>query len=294
MMQDFFRYLVIGLSAGSIYAMLALGLVVIYRATGMLNLAQGEIALVSTYLTWQFAVEFHWPLGAAMAASMVISFFLGALLFRVAIQPLGDPQGHVLQAVMLTVALSLGLNAIVQKIWGSDSKVFPALFGQNSFEIDGVAITYQQLGTVGVLAALAACLFLLFKHTRIGLFMRAAASNPDSAALSGVSVNRMLQLGWGLAGVLGVVSGTFAAAADARGLGLMILPIVYALSAMTIGGFDSFVGAVVGGLIVGILTEVLPQYIDWMPKPFAPFAVIVVVLLVRPQGLFGTKRAVRV
>lgn len=293
-MKEFFRYLVIGLSSGSIYALLALGLVVIYRATGMLNLAQGEMALVSTYLVWQFTIEWKWPMVAAILVAMAISFAMGSLIFRVAIQPLGDPQKNVLQSVILTIGLALGLGAIVQQIWGSESLPFPKLFGEEFFTVGGIAIRYQQIGAVAVLIGVAVLLYFLFKHTRVGLFMRAAASNPDSAELAGVSVTRMLQLGWGLAAMLGVICGVFAGAADTRGLPLMVFTITYALSAMTIGGFDSFVGAVVGGIIVGLLTEVVPQYIDNCPKQLPPFLAIMVVLLFRPQGLFGTKRVVRV
>jgi branched-chain amino acid transport system permease protein len=250
---------------------------------------------VSTFLTWQL---FQWgvPLFPSMLIAIVGSFLIGALLHRTLIQPLGNAQENPLAAVIITIGLLLGLNALCQKIWGSGDNAFPALFGNGSVTIFGAAVTEQRLGSLAVLAVVGIIFYVLFQRTRLGLFMRASASNPESAALAGVPVSRMLALGWGLAAAVGTIAGTFAAPYRSIGISLMLLPIVYSFAAITVGGFDSFIGAIVGGLLIGVVSDVVPRYVGFtqsMPL-FPPFVLVLIVLLLRPQGLFGTKRVVRV
>lgn len=294
-MDQFFSFFLIGLGNGAIYAMLGLGLVVIYRGTGLLNFAQGEIAMFTTFIVWTF-FDAGVPLFPSMLLGVVAGFLIGAVLQRTVIQPFGDPHEKPLTVVIVTIGLFLGINALAQLIWGTDTKDLPPLFGNGEFEVGDVSVDWQKVGAIGVLAVEAVILWVVFMRTRIGLAMRSVASNTESSALVGIPVARILMLSWGLAAGIGAVAGTFTAPDRGVDSNLMILTLIYALAGITLGGFDSLVGAVVGGLIVGVVTEVVPRYVDAVDKlPLAPaFALILFVLLVRPQGLFGSKEVARV
>lgn len=294
-MTEFLRYLMIGLGNGAIYAMLGLGLVVIFRSTGLLNFSQGEIAMFTTFVVWQFH-EWGLPLLVALLAGMAVGLAVGAVVQRVIVQPIGDPHQQPLAVVIVTIGLFLAFNALAQLIWGTQSKPFPAMFGDTSVTVLDVAIRWQKLGALAVLAVEAVIMWLVFQKTKVGLAMRAVSSNPESSALVGIPVNRILMIGWGIAAALGAVAGTFTAPDRGLDANLMLLTLIYSFAAITLGGFDSLVGAVVGGLVVGVVSEVVPRYVDAMEKmPLAPaFLLILVVLLVRPQGLFGRAKVSRV
>lgn len=294
-MSQFFQFLFIGLGNGAVYAMIAMGLVAIYRATGLINFAQGEMAMFATFFVWQLN-EAGLPLGLALLGGMVGGALVGALVHQVVVRPVGDPREKPLAVVIVTIALFLGFNALAQLIWGTEGKVVEPLFGNGEFDLAGVPIDHQKLGALAVLAAEALLFYVLFKKTKIGLAMRSVASNSESSGLCGVPVNRVLMAGWALAGAIGAVAGTFMAPISALDSNLMQGPLVFAFAAITLGGFDSFIGAVVGGLTIGVLTDVVPKYLDAVERmPLAPaFVAILVVLLFRPQGLFGSKKVARV
>lgn len=294
-MSEFLQFLFFGLGRGAVYATLALALVIIYRSTGLLNFAQGQMAMFSTYIVWAL----HnggigiWP---AVVVGMVISFVLGAAIERLLIRPVERKGQGVLPVVIVTIGLFLALGALAPLIWGPEAKTFPRIFGGGSVQIAGASIDHQVLGTIGALVAQVVALWLLFQRTRLGLAMRAVASNTESAALVGVPVGLMLMVGWGLAAASGTIAGVSVAylGVDAS---LMLGPLVYAFAAATLGGFDSPVGAVAGGLVVGVVTEMLAHYVDVLGndlKLVSAFVLILVVLVVRPQGLFGRTRAGRV
>jgi branched-chain amino acid transport system permease protein len=292
---DFFRYVLIGLGDGAIYAMIGIGLVVIYRATGLLNFAQGELAMFCTFLVWTFQDK-GVPLPLAIVCGMIAGFAIGVVLQRVVIQPMGDPHEKPLAVVIVTIGLFLGLNALAQLIWGTAPKAMKNVFGTGQVTLFGVGLHWEIFGALAVLAVEVAALMLVFRRTKIGLAMRAVASNPESSALVGIPVARMLMLGWGLAAAFGAVAGSFAAPDRGLDSNLMLIILVYAFAAVTLGGFDSLVGAVVGGLVVGVVTVVIPHYVNPLANlPLVPaFALIFIVLLVRPQGLFGSRRVSRV
>ncbi|HTO01415.1 MAG TPA: branched-chain amino acid ABC transporter permease [Microthrixaceae bacterium] len=294
-MRNFIEYLLVGIGDGAMYAMLGLGLVVIFRSTGILNFAQGELAMFSTFIVWTF-----WNAGApmwlAVIGGMVGGFFIGALIHEMAVRPVGDPHQKPLAVVIVTIGLFLGVNGAAQLIWGTVSVKLDPLFGTGQIVIFDVAIKWQKIGAVLVLAAMAILFYLLFQKTKIGLAMRSVASNPESAALVGVPVPRLLMLGWGLAAAVGTMAGVFAAPSLGLDSNLMQLTLIFGFAAITLGGFDSLVGAIVGGLVVGIMSAVIPRYVSvFQSMPLAPaFILILVVLLFRPQGLFGKKEVTRV
>lgn len=294
-MANFFRYLMIGLGNGAIYAMIGLGLVVIYRASGLLNFAQGEITMFVTFIVWTLN-DVGLPLPLALVGGIVAGVVVGACIQRLIVAPVGDPHQKPLAVVVVTIGLFLGINALAQVIWGTSTRDMPSLFGTGQLSVAGVAVGWQKLGALLVLACEAALFAWAFKRTRIGLAMRSVASSAESSALVGIPVGRILMLGWGLAAALGAVAGTFTAPDRGMDSNLMVVTLVYAFAAITLGGFDSLVGAVVGGLIVGVATEVIPKYVDSLATlPMVPaFVVIFGVLLVRPEGLFGSKKVNRV
>lgn len=298
-MSEVFNLFMIGLGNGAIYSMIALGLVVIYRSTGLLNFAQGEMAMFTTFLVWTLS-ELGWPLPLALLGGMVLGFLVGALVHQVIVRPVGDPHEKPLAVVIVTIGLYLGIHALAKLIWGTTDQDLDKLFGGGQVDLFGTKVAWQKLGAVFVLGIEALVFYFIFQKTKIGLAMRAVASNPESAGLVGVPVTKVLMIGWGLAAALGAVAGTFLAPSSAVSPNLMQLALIYGFAAITLGGFDSFVGAVVGGLTIGVLTDVLPYFDDNLgdfasQMPLAPaFILILIVLLIRPQGLFGTKRVERV
>jgi branched-chain amino acid transport system permease protein len=296
-MDLFLDRVVIGLEQGAIYGSVALALVLIYRATGLVNFAQGEMALFSTFLTWQL---WHWglPIALAIVVSMALSFVGGALIERVIIRPVGDVEHNALAIVIVTVGMLLALNALVGWIWGTEGRRFPKIFSARTVDIGSVSISYQALGTLAVLAVEVVLLYLLFQHTKLGLAARSVASNAGSSALVGVRVGRILMFGWGLASAVGALAGAlYASELSLLDSNIFFQLLVYAFAAATLGGFDSLFGAVAGGLIVGVVTVMTGGYVSWLGEDLrlvAAFALILVVLLVRPQGLFGRKQVSRV
>jgi len=294
-MTNFLQVLLVGIGDGAVYAMLGLGLVVIYRATGLLNFSQGELSMFATFIVWTLWTV-GMPLPLAVLGGMAGGFLIGAIIQRLIVRPVGDPHEKPLAVVIVTIGLFLGVNGAAQLIWGTLDRNLDPLFGAGQVEIGGVAVAWQKIGAVIVLAVMVFLFWLLFQKTKLGLAMRATASNSESAALVGVPVQKLLMLGWGLSAAVGAIAGVFTAPNLGLGSNLMQLTLIFGFAAITLGGFDSLVGAVVGGMVVGILTSVLPQYLEIFQKMrLAPaFILILLVLLFRPQGLFGRKQVSRV
>jgi branched-chain amino acid transport system permease protein len=293
-MSDFLTYVMIGIGNGAVYASLALALVLIFRTTGILNFAQGEMALYSTYLFWYFT-DHGLPVLVAILLSMVLSFIGGALIERVIIRPVEHSSPLVI--VIVTIGMFLALNSIVQVQFGSDIKPsLPRFYTNKTWRPGNVLISADTLVLVAVLALVCFLLYLLFQHTKIGLAMRSVASNAESTSLSGVPVGRMLMLGWGLAAALGALAGALVIPQLGLQASVMQSILVYSFAAAALGGFDSPVGAVVGGMIVGVAQALTQRYISALSDIVlvVPFGIILAVLMVRPQGLFGTKRVERV
>jgi branched-chain amino acid transport system permease protein len=289
----------LGLQSGAIYASLALALVIVYRTNGLLNFAQGEMAMFSIFITWQFT-DWGLPLIPAMVGAMVVSFVLGALIERMLIRPVGDVETNPLALVIVTIGMFLALNALAVYIWGTEGKNLPRLFPNEKWTVLSIEVTPTVVGVLAILAVEAIFLYVLFQRTKVGLGMRAVASTKESSSLVGIRVGWMLMAGWGLAAAIGTVAGvlrveTFPSLSfDSN---TMQIVLIYAFAAATLGGFDSPVGAVVGGLIVGEVEILSGSYIGWIGTDLAlgsAFVLILGVLLVRPQGLFGSKQVIRV
>ncbi|WP_280306459.1 branched-chain amino acid ABC transporter permease [Nocardia neocaledoniensis] len=292
-MTEFAQQLVEGLSAGAIYAGLALALVLIYRFTGIVNFAQGELAMFSAFLAWQLSQTM--PFWVALPLTLALSFGAGMLIERVIIRPVeGAPE---ITLVIVTVGLFFTVNAVAGWIWSYQVKSFPNPFPEGAFRGAGVSVGYGSLGILAVVAVVMGLLYLLFRYTGIGLAMRAVACNPASARLVGIRVGTVLALGWGLAALVGAVSGVLSAPLLFLEPNMMGGVLLYAFAAATLGGFDSPGGAVAGGLIVGVAETLTGAYVDAIGtelKIGVPLVIILGVLLVRPQGLFGQAAVERV
>lgn len=286
-MTDFLQQVVQGLGSGAIYASLALALALIYRFTGIVNLAQGEMAMFSTYIAWQL-VDAGMSFWLALPLTLVISFAGGALIERVVIRPVeGAPE---LTIVIVTVGMFVFVNAAAGFIWSFLIKDFPNPFPGGALNLGGVQLGFGTLGILVVVAVVMGVLYLLFQHTKIGLGMRAVSGDPASARLSGIRVGRMLALGWGLAATVGALSGVLVAPLLFLEPNMMSGVLIYAFAAATLGGFDSPVGVVIGGLIVGVAETLAGAYVGFIGsdlKVGVPLVIILAVLLLRPQGLLG-------
>jgi len=254
---------VTGLADGSIYASLALALVLIYRATEIVNFAQGEMAMFTTYIAWSL-IEHHgfsyWP---AFFVTLGIAFVGGIGIQRVVIRPV--ERASPLTIVMATIALLVILNGLASWIWGPDEKIFPSPFPNQTWDIGGVKIAQQDVGVIGVTLGSVVLLWLFFTYTRVGLAMRSAAVAPDASRLLGVRVSWMLALGWGLAAVLGALAGMMAAPSlFVFTPNFMQVILIYAFAAAVLGGIESPVGAVVGGLALGVTINLLGTYVDFV------------------------------
>jgi branched-chain amino acid transport system permease protein len=290
----FAQQTVAGLSQGAIFASLALALVLIYRATEVINFAQGEMAMASTFIAYQLIL---WGLSywAAFFATLVISFVLGVAIQLVVIRPV--QHRSVIAVVIVTVGLFILIDGLVAWRWGADLKFMQAPFGNTIYHVGQVAFARQDLGVLLVTVLSVILLGILFRFTKLGLGMRAAALRPAAASLVGVRVNWMLAIGWGLAAVLGAVAGMMTEPSQFLTPTMMQPILLYAFAAAVLGGLESPVGSVVGGLALGVFLNLIGQYVGFATSelrlPIA-FGVLLVVLLVKPNGLFGRKQVRRV
>jgi branched-chain amino acid transport system permease protein len=292
-MALFLTQLMNGIGSGAVYASIALALVLVFRTTGILNFAQGEMALYSTYLVW-FFTQRSVPVWIAILLAMIISFIGGAAIERILIRPV--EQASPLVLVIVTIGMFLAINSIAQVQFGNDIKILPRAYPNKTWLPGGVQISSDTLVLVGVLLAECLILYLLLNRTRIGLAFRAVASNPESSRLAGVPVGRMLMLGWAMAAAIGALAGALVIAPVGLQGASMQEILVYSFAAAALGGFDSPLGAVVAGLIVGVAGTMTTQYLHAVHdiELVVPFGLILLVLLVRPSGLFGSRRVERV
>jgi len=289
---EFAQQLAAGIREGAIYAGLALAIVIIYRSTRVINFAQGEMATFTTFIAWSLMNQglTFWE---AFPIVLAIAFTGGVVIERTLIRPVEN--APVLTIVIITVGLALLLNGLMSLIWGGANQQFHGPFSTRTIDVGGVPISVQDIGIVAVSVLLVALLALFFRFTKLGLGMRAAAVNRDSSRLVGVRVSWMFSLGWGIATVLGAVAGMMIAPVVFLDPNMMQTILLYAFAAAVLGGLDSPVGAVVGGILLGVTITLLGRYVGFIGSTLklpAALLLILVLLLVRPGGLFG-KVAVR-
>ena len=289
-MQAFLHQLLAGLATGGIYASVALALVMIYQATHLVNFAQGQMAMFTTYIAWSL-MQVGLPYWAAFFITVATAFALGVLIERVIVQPVEN--APILAVVIVFIGLLVIFNSLAGWIFSYTIKPFPSpfptapLFG-NSY------VSSHELGSIGITLVVLALIFVFFRFTPLGLAMRAAAQNPVSSRLVGIRVGWMLALGWGLAAAIGSVAGIMVAPTVFLEPNMMTGILLYAFAAALLGGIDSPGGAVLGGFIVGVLENVVGSILGTELKLTVALVLIVGVLVVRPSGLFGKVLVTRV
>jgi branched-chain amino acid transport system permease protein len=284
---ELFEHVVSGLASGGIYGLLALAIVIVERATGVINFAQGEMATLSAFVCWTL-VDHGWAFWPAFGATIALSFAGGATLQTVLVRPI--QRGPIGGTVILTVGLLIAINGLMTWIWGGTPKQLSGPFSNAQVSVGGASLSKQDIGAVVISIAAAALIALLFTRTKLGLGLRAASASPGEARLSGVRVGAMLAAVWGLAAAVGAVAGVLAAPSLALEPGMMQAVLLYAFAAAVLGGLGSATGAVIGGLLLGVLLELVGRYVHWVGGDLrlaTALAVILAVLLVRPTGLLG-------
>lgn len=289
----FMQFFLTGLSMGSIYALVALGFVLIYKSTSILNLAQGEFLMVGAYICLSLTLDLKLNFLASFALTMVFSVILGLLVERLVLRPLiGEP---IISIIMVTLGLTYILRGAVIMIWGNDIRQFN-IFPETPIDLWGVKVTYLYLWSMGISLTLLTFFAVFFKYARTGIFMRAVADHQTAAQSMGISVKRVFALSWCIAAVVSAIGGILIGNIAGVGvelsyIGLKVLP------AVIFGGLDSILGAIIGGLVVGLLEFLSAGYLDpYIPaiNEVFPFIVLVLVLMIRPYGLFGIEEIERV
>jgi len=302
--QLFLQRVFDGMNNGAAYAVVAIALVLIFKATTLINFAQANMAMFGTYLVWMFATQQGVPIWIAIFISMLITAAGGAVIERVLIRPF-DPTNH-LPIVLITLGLSLILEAIAGWKWGLEFHRFPSPFPADPddfLSIGGARLRYETVGTLLTMAVMLGALSLILNRTKVGLAFRAVSSNTESSRLVGVKVGPTLMFGWALAAAFGTLGGSLVARQTNLEPAFMAKLVIFSFAAATLGGLDSIGGAVIGAFIVAMVQSLLVGYaqqipgLHWMKSNYAlviAFVVILVVLLFKPEGLFGTKRIERV
>jgi branched-chain amino acid transport system permease protein len=282
-----------GISIGAIYAAVALALVLIWRATRILNFAQGAMLMITTFIaSGVISSGGSYPLG--VAAALVSGFVLGAVIERVVIRRIESAPP--LNAVIVTLGLYTLLVAIAGMIWGNTPRAFPAAFSLRGYNVGGTTLLFTPNDTFIVLVVLGVALLLalLFRATSLGLQMRAAAFAAEVARLLGVRVGRMFTVGWGLAAVVGALAGVLVAPSVFLGPNSFDAILISGFVAAVLGGLDSPPGAVVGGIVLGLALSYVAGYEGSALVPLAALVILIVVLMIRPSGLFSAARERRV
>jgi branched-chain amino acid transport system permease protein len=286
------QLVVSGLALGSIYALLALALVLINKATDVVNFAQGEMAMFGTFICFALLGQTGLPLVVVLVLSVPIGALLGAVTERLTMRPLQSaPQ---INALIATIGLWMIFHHGAGWIWGYDPVRFPSLFSPEPLNILGTRIAENSLGIIGVSLLVVTLLYLFFEYTRTGIAMRAASMNRRAAQLMGVNVGRVSLVAWSLASAISVVSGLLVAPLTFLDFEMMFAVLLKAFAGAILGGFNSLPGAIVGCLVIGVLENLFAAYISSAFKDTFAFGIIIVVLMIRPEGLFTRRVAKKV
>jgi branched-chain amino acid transport system permease protein len=294
---QFFQLLFAGIALGATYALVALGFVIVYRATGVINFAQGGLLALGAYISYAFNTVL--PFVVAVLCALVATGIVAAAFERVVLRRMvGQPNFAV---IMITIGLLFVINQVVTTIWGFQALNLGDPWGVRTVSTGGVIFAVRDLWTIALAAAALAAFFLAFRLSKIGVAMRAAAYDPEAALAQGISTARVQGLAWGLAGAMGALAGVTLAAGPAALVPSLDQIALVAFPAIILGGLDSPPGAVVGGLIIGVVqsmtTGYQPDIAPWLGANFSnvmPYVVMVLILLVRPYGLFGTREVQRI
>ncbi|MET0728838.1 MAG: branched-chain amino acid ABC transporter permease [Acidimicrobiales bacterium] len=288
-----------GIALGAKYALVALGFVIVFKATGVINFAQASFVLLGGYFCWNFSATWGWNFYVSLVAAMVGGALVGLLLELLILRHMSGEAPFTL--IMVTIGILFVIDNLVTAVWGAEGRDLPDPWGLDTYKVGEVDIAVADVWTIGITAVVLGAFFAFFRLSTLGLAMRASALDQEAAMAQGIDPRRVYQVAWACAGAVGAVAGVMLASGSGSlnpALGLIAL---VAFPAMILGGLESPGGAVVGGLIIGLvqqLTALLaPEYFEWLGSGFetvSPYLVMVIILLVRPSGLFGEKEVRRV
>ena len=289
-MAFFSQLIVTGLVLGSVYALVALGFVLIYKSTSVLNFAQGELLMFGAYVCLALTVQLHIPFVWSFLLTLAFSFVFGLVLERAILRPMiGE---SIISVIMITIALSEVMRSLIQIAWGTETKVFPPIFSDEPIYFLGLFVAEIHLYCLAFALTCVILFGLFFKFSSAGLAMRVTAFDQQVAQTMGINIKRIFALAWAISAIVssigGIILGNINGINNAlAAMGLKVFPCVI------LGGLDSIVGAIVGGFIIGILENIAGGYLDPIlgggVKELAPFVFLVVILMIRPYGLFGKK-----
>lgn len=279
------QYVLNGIATGALYAVIALGIVLVYRTSRVLNFAHGDLAMVGVFLVWTLSRSFMgFPGGLALA--LLAAAGLGAAFYFMVLRPVKE--ATLLGQIVLTLGFSQVLSGVALVAWGADTKAFAfPLSSMVTYRVGGAVVSQLTLGSLVVAVALMAGLYLLVQHTRVGLAMRALSQDPDAARVLGLPARRLLAFTWGVAALLGTAAGILLAPVTFLHPYFMLIPFLKGFTAAVLGGLDSAPGAVVGGLVLGVIESLFGGYVSLRFVSTLSFGLILLVLLVRPEGLLG-------
>ncbi len=290
-MDLFIQLTLTGLTNGAILALAALGFVLIYKSSDIINFAQGEFLLIGAYVTYAMIAQFGlvWPL--ALVLTLLVSIALGVVVERLVLRPLiGEP---IISVIMVTIGLSSLLRAIVSTIWGNQPRAFPPFIPSQPINILGATVGADRLWAIVVAIAMLWLFNFFFKRSKEGIAMRAVADDQQAALSMGISVKKIFAWAWSIAAMSAAIGGALLAnivgvGPELSSFGLRVFPVVI------LGGLDSIPGAVIGGLVIGLLETYTGGYIGQGLNQVVPFIVLIIILMVRPYGLFGQEIIERV
>jgi branched-chain amino acid transport system permease protein len=288
------QLLVSGIAVGSVYAVIGIGFVVIYKATKILNFAHGEILMMAAYLCLTLIESLHLPFWAAVPLTLAFCAITGIFIERFIMRPMiGEP---VFAMVMITLGLSIVLRPLIGMIFGFGNVMFPSPFPQKPIVLSGIVLSHAHLWTFFISCAVMLLFFLFFKYSKVGIAMRAAADRQIIAFLMGINVKRVFSLSWAIAAASAGIAGILLANVMVINLNLSFVAIKV-FPAIILGGMDSIAGALVGGLIIGVFETLVGGYLDIHLsgiKEISSYILLFVILTIRPYGLFGTEEVERV
>lgn len=290
-MDQFLQLTLTGLTNGAVLALVALGFVLIYKASDVINFAQGEFLLVGAYVTFGLVAEIGLPWSLGVALTLVLAVVLGVLIERLVLRPLiGEP---IISVIMVTIGLSSVLRAIVSSVWGTAGQPFPPFIPSQDVSILGAVVPADRLVAIGLALVLLVIFTLFFRYSRDGIAMRATADDQQAALSMGISVKRVFAVAWSISALAAALAGVLVAnivgvSGAVSSIGLRVFPVVI------LGGLDSIPGAILGGVVIGLLESYTGGYIGLGLGPVVPFVILILILMIRPYGLFGQEIIERV
>lgn len=287
------QYIVLGLAVGSLYSLVALGIVLLYRTSRVLNFAHGDLATFGTFIAFALLTSVRWPFAAASVGSLAATAVIGAAFFFLVIRP--AKESTLLGKIVITLGLALVVQGATVVLWGTGTKTFPfPLSDMKVYRLGEIVVSEIGIGSFAVGLALMGALYFLVQHTRVGLAMRAVSQDTVAAQVLGIPAKQIFALTWGLASALGAAAGILLAPVTLLDPYMMLDPFLKGFAAAVLGGIDSMPGAAVGGLLLGILETVFAAYVSVKFKTTLAFLIIIAVLVVRPEGLLGREYKRRV